>query len=102
VCPVWLKFKGGKGVATTIGVLFALDWRLGLCLIAVWAVVFKLSRISALSALFAILITTLVSTFISSFYVMVMCTVLCILIVIKHRGNINRMIKGEEHSFKKK
>lgn len=102
IFPVWLKFKGGKGVATTIGVLFALDWRLALVLLIVWGIVFKLSRISALAGLLSIMTATLLSTFISSFEVMTMCAVLCILIIAKHKGNITRMMKGEENKFDKK
>jgi glycerol-3-phosphate acyltransferase PlsY len=101
IFPIWLKFKGGKGFATTIGVLFALDWRLAVCLLLVWVIVFKLSKISALAALISIMITTLLSTFISSFEVMMACTVLCIIIIIRHKSNIVRIWKGEEHSFKK-
>lgn len=97
--PVWLKFKGGKGVATTIGVLFALDWRLAVVLLLVWGIIFKLSKISALAGLLSIMVATLLSTFISSFEVMTMCTVLCVLIVAKHKDNIARMIKGKENKF---
>ena len=101
VFPIYLKFKGGKGVATTLAVLFALDWVLGLCLVAVWYLAFRLSRIVAIGSIFSILVTTLLATFISSFEVMMMCVVLSLLIVIRHRSNISRILAGKENAFKK-
>jgi glycerol-3-phosphate acyltransferase PlsY len=102
IFPIFLKFKGGKGVATTIAVLFTLDWVLGLCLIAVWYPVFKISKIVAVASLVAILTTTLIATFIASFEVMMMCAILTLIIIIKHKGNIQRILAGKENVFKKK
>jgi len=101
VFPIYLKFKGGKGVATTIAVLFALNWILGLCLILTWYAVFLISRISAISSLVAMMVTTLLSTFIASFEVMIMCTILTIIIVVRHRSNIKLLLAGKERKFKK-
>jgi len=102
IFPIYLKFKGGKGVATTIAVLLALNWILGVCLVLTWYLAFKISKISAIGSLFSILVTTLVATFIASFEVMMMCAVLSFIIVVKHKENIKRILSGKENAFKKK
>src|SRR3954462_1690034 len=62
--PVWLSFKGGKGVATYIGVLFGLDWRAGLLFLAVWVATAAITRYSSLSALVATVVIPIVEFFI--------------------------------------
>ncbi len=97
VLPVWLAFRGGKGVATFIGVLFALDWRLGLAFIGIWllmAVAFRISSLSALTAAAAMpLLAPLLTTHPALRTVII---VLSIAIFITHHANIRRLIAGEE------
>ena len=100
--PLWLKFRGGKGVSTTIFVLFAVDWILALFLCLIWFNVFLLKRVSALSALISILATTILASFYSSFEIMLMCAFLCVMIFIRHKENIKRMLNKKELKFKKK
>lgn len=97
IFPVWLMFKGGKGVATALGVYFALNPILGALVLVTWIVTAKLFRISSLSALIAL--------FMAPIYTVVVCvpiesTILCIalyvLICWTHRDNIRRIMKGEE------
>jgi len=102
VFPVWLKFNGGKGFATTTFVMVAVDWRLGLFLSLMWFNTFMLTRISALSTLVAILTTTLLATFYSSFEIMIMCTFLSVIIIIRHISNIKRMLGKKELGFETK
>jgi len=102
IYPIWLKFKGGKGVSTTIFVLYAVDWRLALFMCLIWFNIFILTRTSALSALTAIIATTLLSAIYSSFEIMMMCTFLCILIIIRHKENIKRMMGKKELRFRRK
>ena len=93
IFSVWLKFKGGK--------LFVLDYKLGLLFLLTWIAMFLLFKISALSALTAMIITTIASGFISKEYLIMMILLSC-LTFYKHKSNIQRMLNGEELKFKKK
>lgn len=98
--PVWLGFKGGKGVATNIGILFGLYWPLGLIFLAVWLVMAFLFRISSLSALTASALSPLWAWFLGKPTFILPLAVLAILIWIMHRENIARLLKGEESKIK--
>jgi glycerol-3-phosphate acyltransferase PlsY len=96
--PVWLKFKGGKGVATYIGVLLGLHWPAALLFCAIWLVMAFAFRISSLSALTAALVLPLVVAFgllgaIPGGWVF---PVLSMLVFLTHRANIQRLLKGTE------
>ncbi|AGH98655.1 glycerol-3-phosphate 1-O-acyltransferase PlsY [Micavibrio aeruginosavorus] len=101
--PVWLKFKGGKGVATTLGMVLALAPLTGLAACATWLVVAFISRISSLSALIA-----MVSMPISAFLVYhdaklaAVCAGVAAFVWIRHKANIQRILKGEEPKIGKK
>jgi glycerol-3-phosphate acyltransferase PlsY len=101
--PVWLKFKGGKGVATTLGVVLAIHFPLGLIACGTWLAVFYVSRYSSLSSLTSMIATAIGAYFLTSN--LVFCAMLClaVLVFIRHHANIRRLIKGEESksSFKK-
>jgi glycerol-3-phosphate acyltransferase PlsY len=94
--PVWLGFKGGKGVATNIGILFGLYWPLGLIFLAVWLGVTVLFRISSLSALTASALSPLWAWFLGKPTLLPALVVIGVFIWIMHRANIARLIKGEE------
>lgn len=95
--PVWLKFKGGKGVATTIGMLLALLPAAGLIACAVWLLMALGFRYSSLAALIAVLSTPLAAHFIyDDAALSALCGFIALLIWFKHRANIRRLIKGEE------
>ena len=100
VFPVWLKFKGGKGIACILFSLFVINPKLGILFLATWILMFLLFRISALSALTAIVITTIGSYFVSEMYFMMMIA-LSVLTFYKHKDNIHRILNGEELKFKK-
>ena len=100
IFSVWLKFKGGKGIACILFSLFFLDYRLGALFLFVWILMFLLFKISALSALTAMVIVTIVSFFISHNYFIMMLFLSC-LTFYKHKDNIKRIINGEELKFKK-
>ena len=100
--PVWLRFRGGKGVATGLGVLLALDWRMGLAACAVWAVVFALTRISSASALAAFTAAPLLAPILLPPGWFVAPLGLAILVWWRHRPNIARLLAGTEPRFGRK
>lgn len=93
---IWLKFSGGKGVATFFGCLLATAWPVGLSAIGVWLVAAGLSRISAFGALCAASFTPLIAMRFGEFDVATMAAGLAIVIFIRHAENIKRMFKGKE------
>ncbi len=94
--PVWLGFKGGKGVATTIGTLFAVAWPVGLACVGTWLAVAAVFRISSLSALVALAAAPVCAWVFDRPETAVMAAGLAALGFIRHRANIARLLKGEE------
>ena len=94
--PVWLKFKGGKGVATYIGLLIGLYWPAALAFGAIWLVVAALTRYSSLAALIASALTPLVLFLLHRPQVAALFLLLTILLWIMHRSNISRLLAGSE------
>jgi acyl phosphate:glycerol-3-phosphate acyltransferase len=96
VFPVWLGFRGGKGVATYIGVLLGVDWRAALAFCGIWLLVALLTRYSSLSALIAALITPIGLFAFADHATALLAAVLSALLIYKHRTNIRRLAAGEE------
>lgn len=96
-----LNFKGGKGIATTIIMLFALKPVLAITMIVSWGICFKTTKISALSALASILITNLMSWFVNDFKSNLVLFCLTLFIFYTHRENIKRLLENKEFGFKK-
>ena len=95
--PVWLGFRGGKGVATFIGVILAAAWPVGIAVCLTWLVVVKLLRISSLSALVAAALSPLFALAIQRPPPTVVLTaVLAVLIFVRHHQNIRRLLDGSE------
>jgi acyl phosphate:glycerol-3-phosphate acyltransferase len=94
--PMWLGFKGGKGVATNIGVLFGLHWPLGLIFLVIWVAVALAFRMSSLAALTASLLTPLWAWLLGRTDLLLPALVLGAAIFLTHRANIARLLKGEE------
>lgn len=94
--PIWLGFKGGKGVATSLGVLFGLYWPLGLIFIVLWIAVFLAFRISSLSALTASLLMPVIAFALGYSSLILPTVILGFAIWFTHRANIGRLVKGEE------
>tara|TARA_R110002072_G_scaffold292972_1_gene461991 strand:- start:56 stop:733 length:678 start_codon:yes stop_codon:yes gene_type:complete len=94
--PIWLKFKGGKGVATALGALLAAVPYAGLAACAAWLITAKVTKISSLSALAAVAIAPIVTLIIYGIYPAVICALITLLVWIRHKDNIKRIIKGEE------
>jgi len=94
--PVWLGFKGGKGVATYLGVLIGLAWQVALIFAVVWLVMAFLFRFSSLAALTAAVVVPIALYFISTPQIAVLFVVMSIIVFIKHRANISRLLAGTE------
>ncbi|HEX7108020.1 MAG TPA: glycerol-3-phosphate 1-O-acyltransferase PlsY [Aestuariivirga sp.] len=94
--PIWLGFKGGKGVATNIGVLFGLYWPLGLIFIALWIALAFAFRISSLAGLVTSALSPLWAYLLGHTELVLPTVFIAIAIWIMHRANIGRLIKGEE------
>ena len=94
--PVWLRFKGGKGVATFLGTLLALAWPIGLAACATWAVTAALTRISSLSALVAAATSTLWLVVFDQGRMILLVVVLTLLVYIRHWANLQRIKAGTE------
>ena len=94
--PVWLKFKGGKGVATYIGLLIGLHWPAALLFCAIWLAVAAVSRYSSLAALIASALTPLGLWFFGLPSVAALFLLLTVLLWVMHRANITRLLNGSE------
>ena len=100
VFPVWLKFKGGKGVATYVGILFALNIYFGLVFIISWLITFGLSKFSSLSSLVASSSIPIYLLILTQFDQVFFFTIMFVLIFFTHRENIKRLKNKEETKTK--
>jgi glycerol-3-phosphate acyltransferase PlsY len=94
--PVWLGFKGGKGVATYIGILLGLVWPAALAFCAIWLAVAALSRYSSLAALLASLAMLPILWALGAGREAILFAALTIILWVTHRENIERLLKGTE------
>lgn len=94
--PVWLKFAGGKGVATYIGVLLGLAWTIALMFCSIWLAVAVLLRYSSLAALVASASTPLIILWLGTRHLATLFALMTALLFWKHRGNIARLLNGTE------
>ncbi len=94
--PVWLGFRGGKGVATSYGVLLAAAWPVGLCAGAVWLVVAGLGRISSLAGLISFALAPVFAAVLADVTAVKLTLVIAVLVFVRHHTNIRRLIAGTE------
>ena len=99
VFPIWLKFKGGKGVATYVGILFSINFTIGFVFIGVWFFTFLISKYSSLSSLFGSLSVPIYLFFFTS-QNLVFFSIMFILIFYTHRENVKRLKNKEESKTK--
>jgi len=102
IFPVWLKFKGGKGVATFIGAIVILNYVLCLIFLISWAIVAKIFKISSLSAIVAFLITFVATVFLYENDLILAMSFFTVFSIFTHRENIKKIISGEESKIKTK
>jgi glycerol-3-phosphate acyltransferase PlsY len=100
--PLWLRFQGGKGVATTLGTLLAVAWPIGLSACLTWALVAAVSRYSSLAALVSLAASPFYALYFGSEKVASLAIILAILAILRHHENIRHLLKGEEDKIGKK
>ena len=100
--PVWLKFKGGKGVATSLGTITAIHPITGISMMVAWLCSCAVTRISSFSAMMAFAAGPLVSAYFLSPFMTMIIYCICLLGVIRHHANITRLLAGEEPKIKLK
>ena len=100
VFPIWLKFKGGKGVATYVGILFALNINFGLVFIISWLITFAFFKFSSLSSLVASISIPIYLLILSKFEHIFFFTIMFVLVFFTHRENIKRLKNKEESKTK--
>jgi glycerol-3-phosphate acyltransferase PlsY len=99
--PVWLRFKGGKGVATAGGVLLAYVWPAGLAAAVTWLVIAVVTRLSSLAALTACVLAPVYTWFFTKeFQPTEVVLFLAFIIVLRHHANIRRLVRGEESKIR--
>jgi acyl phosphate:glycerol-3-phosphate acyltransferase len=94
--PVWLRFNGGKGVATMLGIALALSWQIGLVFVGVWLGALALLRYSSVSGIMAAVSTPIMALLLGRIDLAVLFLALALMVVWKHRGNLERLRNGEE------
>ncbi|TJW41564.1 MAG: glycerol-3-phosphate 1-O-acyltransferase PlsY [Mesorhizobium sp.] len=100
--PVWLGFKGGKGVATYLGVLIGLAWQVALIFAVVWLAVAFLFRYSSLAALTAAVAVPIALYFLSTPEIAGLFALMSLIVFVKHRANISRLLAGTESKIETK
>lgn len=97
VFPLWLRFKGGKGVATAAGVLIAFDWRLGVAMMVAWLAVAAMTRYSSVASIAAALFAPVAAWLILGAGPMLAAVAaMSVLLVARHHSNIAKLLRGEE------
>ena len=101
--PVWLRFKGGKGIATAFGVLLAIAWPVGLACGLIWLSLAFAFRISSLAAVLTTLAAPPLAWFLTAdLQIVQFMAILAVLVLYKHASNIRRLLKGEEPKIGRK
>jgi glycerol-3-phosphate acyltransferase PlsY len=99
IFPIWLRFKGGKGIAVYLGILFSLSVYLGFIFIASWVLVLYLSKYSSLSSLISTLIIFLFSVIFNNFNISLFLFIIFIMVIYTHRENISRIKDKTENKI---
>ncbi len=100
--PIWLKFKGGKGVATTLGVLFIASWHLGIAACAAWLLIAGIFRYSSLASLGALAASPIFTEYLATRPVTILAAGLATLAFIRHHENLARLFRGQESKIGEK
>ncbi|MDZ5761819.1 Glycerol-3-phosphate acyltransferase [Candidatus Cyrtobacter comes] len=99
IFPIWLKFKGGKGVATSFGYIAAINFYIFLLTLSIWVAIFLKTRISSIASLLSIISPVIISLFYEDMYIFTSCISIAALVYCKHISNIMRLTSGKEWRF---
>ncbi len=99
VYPVWLRFKGGKGVATFLGLALALSWPCGLVFALVWLLAFAVTRHSSVGGMTAVIATPVTAAVLNRSDLTLVFLLLALVVLWKHRANVERLLDGTEPRF---
>lgn len=99
VYPVWLRFRGGKGVATFLGIALALSWPCGLAFALVWLAAFAITRHSSVGGMTAAIATPVAAAIVNRSDLTLMFLLLMLVVLWKHRANVERLLDGTEPRF---
>ncbi|MDH7637546.1 glycerol-3-phosphate 1-O-acyltransferase PlsY [Sphingomonas oryzagri] len=99
VYPVWLRFQGGKGVATFLGIALALSWPCGLAFALVWLAAFAITRHSSVGGMTAAIATPVAAAIINRSDLTLTFLLLALIVLWKHRANVERLLDGTEPRF---
>ena len=102
VYPIYLRFRGGKGVATALACIMVMNWMLGVAFAVVWVIIYYSSKIVALASIFGSLAAVVLAVFFASYNQFVIVLLVSLLIIWRHRENIKNIIAGNEYKFEKK
>ncbi len=94
--PVWLAFRGGKGVATSFGALLVWNWEAALIALAVWAIAFAALRIVSIASLIGCLVAPVALAALNEWDFVPAAAVASLIVIIRHKDNIGRLLRGEE------
>jgi len=94
--PVWLRFRGGKGVATLLGIALALSWKVGLILAVVWLLAMAITRFSSVGGMSAAIAGPVAAAWIGRFDITILLLFCAMMVLWKHRANIQRLLDGTE------
>lgn len=103
--PIFFEFKGGKGVATSLGIILMINWQIGLICLAFWLVIVILTKMVSLGSIGAAVLFPILTIFIrenyiiSNGYYFVFAILLAILVIFNHKENIKRLLEGKENKF---
>lgn len=102
IFPVYYKFRGGKGVATALGILLGINWMLALAVFFVWLFVFTIWRFSSLAAIVATFTAPIISYYLGfSSEILWLNIIISTIVIYRHKANITNLLNGKEHRFKK-
>ena len=99
IFPIWLQFKGGKGIAVYLGVLFALSFHLGFIFVVMWIIILYLTKYSSLSSLISSFIIFLYSIILKNFNLSLFFFIILIIVIYTHRENISRIKEKTENKI---
>ncbi|MDG2252394.1 MAG: glycerol-3-phosphate 1-O-acyltransferase PlsY [Methylophilaceae bacterium] len=102
IFPIYYNFRGGKGVATALGILLGINWMLALAVFFVWLFVFVIWRYSSLAAIIATLSATIISYYLEfSSEFLWLNIIISTIVIYRHKDNIKNLLNGTEHRFRK-